>query len=91
MTKDFLIFPYYPLNSAFSWVYLSLSPLPFASLFSTICKASSGNNFAFLYFFLLGMVFITTSCTILGTSVCNTSGTLSIKSNALNLFVTYTV
>ena len=29
-------------NSAFSWVYLSLSPLPFASLlFSAICKASS--------------------------------------------------
>ena len=40
-----------------SWVYLSLSPLPFASLlFSAICKASSDNHFAFLHFFFLGMV-----------------------------------
>ena len=36
-------------NSAFKWVYLSFSPLPFASLlFSAICKASSDNHFAFL-------------------------------------------
>ena len=32
-------------NSAFSWVYLSLSPLPFASLLSSvICKVSSDNH-----------------------------------------------
>ena len=38
-------------NSAFSWVYLSLSPLPFASLLSSaICKTSSDNHFAFLLF-----------------------------------------
>ena len=37
-------------NSAFKWVYLSLSPLPLASrLFSAICKASSDNHFAFLF------------------------------------------
>ena len=41
-------------NSAFKWVYPSFSPLPFASLFSTICKASSDNDFAFLHFFFLG-------------------------------------
>ena len=35
-------------NSTFTWVYLSLSPLPFVSLFSAICKASSDNHFAFL-------------------------------------------
>ena len=41
-------------NSAFSWVYLSLSPLHFASLvFLDICKTSSGNHFAFLHFFFL--------------------------------------
>ena len=35
-------------NSAFSWIYLSFSPLLFASLFfSGICKAFSDNNFAF--------------------------------------------
>ena len=42
-------------NSAFSWVYLSLSPLPFASLlFSAICKASSDNQFALSHFFFFG-------------------------------------
>ena len=42
-------------NSAFSWVYLFFSPLPFASLlFSAICKASSNSHFAFLHFFFLG-------------------------------------
>ena len=36
-------------NSAFSWVYLSLSPLPFASLlYLAICKVSE-SHFAFLH------------------------------------------
>ena len=44
---------------AFKWVYLSFSPLPFASLlFSAICKASSDNHFNSLHFFFLGMVLI---------------------------------
>ena len=34
-------------NSAFSWVYLFLSPLPFASLLSATYKASLNNHFAF--------------------------------------------
>ena len=43
-------------NSAFKWVYLSFSPLPFASLlFTAICKASSDNHFAFLHFFSWGI------------------------------------
>ena len=43
-------------NSAFKWVYLSISPLLFASLlFTAICKASSDSNFAFLHFFFLEM------------------------------------
>ena len=76
-------------NSAFKWVYLFFSPLPFPSrLFTAICKASSDNHFAFLHFFFLGMVSITASCTILQTSVHSSSGTLSIRSNPLNLFVT---
>ena len=79
-------------NSAFRWVYLSFSPLPLASLlFSAICKASSDNHFAFLHFFLLGMVLITASYTISRTSIHSSSGTLSIRSNPLNLFVTSTV
>jgi len=42
-------------NSAFKWVYLSFSPLPFASLlFTAICVASSENHFAFFAFLFLG-------------------------------------
>ena len=42
-------------NSAFICVYLSFSPLLLASLvFSAICKASSDNHCAFLYFFFGG-------------------------------------
>ena len=52
-------------NSAFCWVYLSLSPLLFTSVFfSAICKASSDNHFAFLDFFFFRMVLVTTSCTM---------------------------
>ena len=41
-------------NSAFRWIYLSFSPLPLASLlFSSICKASSDNHFAFFAFLFL--------------------------------------
>ena len=71
-------------NSAFSWVCVSLSLLPFPSLlFSTICKASSDNHFAFLHFFFLGIVLVTASCTLLQTSVHSSSGTLSVRSNPL--------
>ena len=52
-------------NSAFKWVYLSFSPLLFASLlFTAICKASFDSHFAFLHFFFLGMVLIPVSCTM---------------------------
>ena len=76
-------------NSAFIWVYLSFSPLPFASLlFSVICKASSDNHFAFLQFFFFGVVLITVFYTVLQTCIHSFSGTLSIRSNPLTLFVT---
>ena len=56
--KAFLSLLVYLWNSAFSWVYLSLSHFPFSSLLSSaICKASSDNHFAFLHFFFFGMVF----------------------------------
>jgi len=43
------------LNSAFKSVYLSISPLPLASLLSSgICKTSSDNHFAFFICFSLG-------------------------------------
>ena len=79
-------------NFACKWAYLSFSPLPLASLlFSAIWKTTSDNHFAFLHFFLLGMVLITASCTMSQTSIHSCSGTLSIRSNPLNLFVTSTV
>ena len=79
-------------NSSFRWVYLSFSPLPFASLlFSAICKASSDKHFAFLHFFSLGMVLITTTYMVSRTSIHSSSGTLSIRSSPLNVFVTSTV
>ena len=45
------------------------------------------DHFAFLCFFFLGMVLITTSCTMSQTSVHSSSGFLSIKSHPLNPFV----
>ena len=77
-------------NSAFRWMYLSFSPLPFASFLSYL-KGLLGQPFCLWHFFYLGMVLITTSCTMLRTSVHSSSDTLSIGSNPLNLFVTSTV
>ena len=48
-------------------------------------------SFAFLHFFFLGMVLITASCIVSGTSVHSYSGTLSVRPNPLNLLVTSTV
>ena len=65
-------------NSAYSWVYLFLSPLSFASLLSlAICKGYSNGRFAFLHFFFLGMMSVTAPCTVLQT--------LSIVLQALGL------
>ena len=45
------------LISVFKWLYLSFSPLPFASLlFTSICKPSSDNHFACYHFFFLSLV-----------------------------------
>ena len=44
LRKAFLFLPGILWNSAFRWIYLSFSPLPFTFLFfSAICKASSDN------------------------------------------------
>ena len=61
LTKSFLSLLAIIWISAFSWVYLSLSPLPFASfLFSVICKASSDIHFAFLHVFFFGWFWLPT-------------------------------
>ena len=63
----------------------------FASLFTAICKASPDSHFAFLHFFSMGMVLIPVSCTMSQSSFHSSSGTLSIRSRPLNLFLTSTV
>jgi len=79
-------------NSAFSWVYLSLYPLPFTTLFSQLfARPPQMTNFAFLHFFFGGLVLITASCTILWTSFHSSSGILFTRFNPLNLFVSSTV
>ena len=79
-------------NAAFRCLYIPFSPLPFTSLlFSALCKASLENHFAFLHFFSLGMVSITASCTMSQTCIHSSSGTLSIRSSPLTLFVTSTI
>ena len=51
-------------NSAFTWVYLSFSPVLFTShLFTAICKASLDSHFAFWHFFFVGIVLIPVSYT----------------------------
>ena len=79
-------------NSAFRCLYLSFCPLLFASLlFTATCKASPDSHFAFLHFFSMGMVLIPVSCTVSRTSLHSSSGTLSIGSSHLHLFLTSTV
>ena len=70
---------------SFGYIFLILSCL--SLLFSAISKASSDNHFASLHFFFLGMVLVITFYTMLGTSIHNSSGTLSTRSSSLNLFV----
>ena len=73
-------------------IFPFLLALPLASLiFSAICKSSFDNYFAFLHFFVLGMVLIPASCTMSHTSIHSSIATLSIRSIPLNLFVTSTV
>ena len=89
--EGFLNSPCCSLELCIQMDIFSFSPLPLACiLFSVICKASLDNHFAFLHFFFLEMFLITAPCTISGTSTYSSSGTLSIRSNPLNLFVTST-
>ena len=68
--EGFLISPCCSLELCIQWVYLSFSALLLASiLFRAICKASSDSHFAFLHFFLLGMVLIPISCKMSRTSL----------------------
>ena len=93
--EGFLISSCYSLELCIQMIiclYLSFSPLLFASLlFTAICKASSDSYFAFLHFYPLGMALLPVSCIISRTSFHSSSGTLSIRSRPLNLFLTFPV
>ena len=89
--EGFLISPCYSLELCIQ-MGISFLFLLFASLlFTAICNASSNSHFAFLHFYFLEMVLIPVSCTMSRTSVHSSSGTLSIRSSPLNLFLTSTV
>ena len=90
--EGFLISPCYSLELCIQVGISFLFFFAFASLlFTTIHKASSDNHFIFLHFFFLGIVLITASCTMSQTFIHSSSGTLSIRSYSLNLFLTSTV
>ena len=96
LRKSFLLLLAILWNSASKWIYLFFFfffySLPFTSLlFSALSKASSDNHFSLLNFLFLGIVLITTSCTMSQIAIHSSSGTLSIRSNPFNLFVTSTV
>ena len=58
-------------------IQMGISFLFASLLFSAICKAASDNHFAFLHLFLLGLVLVTTSCSMLQASAHSSSGILS--------------
>ena len=90
--KGFRISPCYSLELCIQMGISFLFSLAFSfSSFSAICKASSDNYFAFLHFFFSGMFLINASCTMSRISIHCSSGTLSIKTNPLNIFVTSSV
>ena len=80
--EGFLMSPCYSLELCIQWIYLSFSPLLFASLlFTAICQASSDSHFGFLHFLFLRLGLIPVSCTMSQTSAHSSSGTLCIRSS----------
>ena len=80
ITKEgFLISPCYSLDPVFRCIYLSFSPLLFTSFHSYLWGLLR-QPFGFLYFFFLGMVLISVSCTMSGTSFHSSSGILYVRS-----------
>ena len=62
--EGFLISPCYSLELCIQWIYLSFSPLLYASLLFTAIYKVSDNHFACLHLFFLGMILIPVSCTM---------------------------
>ena len=82
--EGFLISLCYSLELCIQTGISSFSPLPLASLlFSAIFKTpprpAPNNHFAFLHFFFLGVVLITSPCTMSQIPTHSSTGTLSIR------------
>ena len=89
--EGFLIFPCYWTQDSNEYIFpflLCLSLLSFSQLF---VRPLQTTILPFCISFFLGMVLITASCTMSQTSVRSSLGTMSIRSNSLNLFVTSNV
>ena len=86
----FLISPCYSVELYIQMDISFLFSFTFHFSSQLFCKVSD-NHFAFLHFFFLGKVLISASYIILQISVHSSLGTLSIRSNPLNLFVTSTI
>ena len=90
--EGFLIFPCYSLELCIQMDIFFLFSFSFSfSSFLSYLKVLVRQPFCLLHFFLLKMVLITASYMMSWTSIHSSSGTLSIRSNPLNLFVTSTV
>ena len=74
LKKGFLFSPSYSLEIC---IQMGITFLFASFLFSAIFKASSDNHFAILRLFLLGIVLVTASCSMLQTSARSSSDSLT--------------
>ena len=92
--EGFLISPCYSLDLCIQMLISFLFSFAFHfSSFHSYLQGLLRQHFAFLQtiFFSMGMVLIPVSCIMSRTSFHSSSGTLSIRSSPLNLFLTSTV
>ena len=75
--EGFLISPCFSLELCIQMGVSFLFSFALIFSFHSVCKASSIHHCVFLHFFFLGMVLITSCCTISQTSACSSTGILS--------------
>ena len=78
-------------NSAFRWYIFPFLLCFLLLFFSQLFVRPSQTTILPCCISFGGMVLVTISCTMLQTSICHSSGTLFIRSNLLDLFLTSTV
>ena len=85
--EGFLISPFYSLELCIQMGISFLLSFAFSLLSQLFVRPHQTTILPFCISFFLGMVLIPASCTMLWTSIHSSSGTLSIRSNPLNLFM----